>query len=65
MQNIRIVHLDKHAVPIGKSFVVDLKSFKSLNKELDWDHIISVIILKGSYTSVNMPYGNITISFEK
>ena len=64
MQNIRIVHLDKHGAPIGESFVKNLKTFKSFNKDLDWDHIISVIILEGSYTTVNMPYGNITISFE-
>lgn len=65
MQKIRVIHLDKHGKPLDNGFIKDLKTFKAFNKDLDWDHIISVIISNGSYTTVNLPYGNISISFEK
>lgn len=65
MQKIRVVHLNKHGKPLDDGFIKNLKSYKEHNRDLDWDHIISVIINNGSYTTVNMPYGNITFSFEE
>lgn len=62
MNKIKVVHLDRFGKPLDGGFVTDFNTYKKRNKGLDWDAIVTGIINNGSYTTVNIPYGNITFS---
>jgi hypothetical protein len=62
MNTILVQHLDKNNKPVGFPFTANLSKYKSVNKCLNWDQIITNFVNGESYTTVNTPYGNIKFS---
>ena len=63
MNKILVVHLDKNGKAIDKGFEADLAKYKEVNKgNFNWDQVLTSFLNGESYTTLNQPYGNITLS---
>ena len=62
MNKIRVVHLDRKGKDLG-GFMADLEAYKAINKNtgFNWDSALTCFTRGESYTTVNMPYGNIRL----
>jgi len=67
MNKIKVTHLDNKGNAIGDSFVADLEVYKRVNKNtgFDWSKAITCFVNGESYTTTNMPYGNIKLQLNK
>lgn len=64
---ILVTHLDKEGKITGSPFEADLAKYKAVNKSngFNWDQALSCFMRGESYTTINMPYGDIRLNLIK